>query len=475
MICGANVRVWVWAIAAVAGMAVAACGGKDHKSGAEETGGARQGSGGNGGSDEAGGARATGGRPGTGGSSTGGSAGEESETGGRNTATGGGGSGGGRNATGGRTATGGRSTTGGSNGSGGARTGGQGGDGGDSTTTVCGDGVVEGVERCDGTDGLWEVETGELPPNCTQNCTVDICDECKQLNEPSQDLRGCFVFETENARLLCESVLQCALQEDCYRDAPQECYCGDVPTTECMLTDPLAPQGPCRDVIEAATPLVAEDEDLLPYMVAQTFFNTRTPVGLVAQMLSDEVEYCAESCGHEISSGQGGAGTGGAGTGGAPATGGAVVPRGGAAGEGGAVSGGRGGVLEGGTAGSVAAEYTTCEGCRETECPDELAAMETQCASGQCDEYVACVEDTKCSTDSETQQCFCGTATPGTQCTQEPLINGPCKSAAVHACGCDTREISSSGWWSQLDNPLGAVNRLYECSRAGCQSFCEVE
>lgn len=148
---------------------------------------------------------------------------------------------------------------------------------------VCGNGVREGEEECDG-DGY-----------CDGECRVALSPEQSMclslLDESSNECDRCTCIQCAQARLdcvasgdaardmHCAAIIQCANDNDCSGSA---CYCGDSRCWEA---------GPCRSVIDAAA--IAEPAG--GSVGAQTA-NPETAIGRARLVGNCKVESCSDSC-----------------------------------------------------------------------------------------------------------------------------------------------------------------------------------
>jgi hypothetical protein len=128
------------------------------------------------------------------------------------------------------------------------------------------------------------------------------CDTCEQ--QQCRNVDGidwyalCFLDDTvisdgpgsgKKFSQLCLDVLHCARETGCAAKDPQVCYCGDgVSDTICLGM----PQGPCRDVFEAAAE-TTHVSDVIDRLVDPTY-----PVGAAFNLLRYcEIPICGASCG----------------------------------------------------------------------------------------------------------------------------------------------------------------------------------
>lgn len=119
---------------------------------------------------------------------------------------------------------------------------------------ICGNGVSEADEECDGTEYCDE-QCRSLIPDDQARCIKDfdihkgVCEECTCSHCARQALT-CFDSEDSNLNVLCTDVVACAHQAGCVGAA---CYCGTALnrlTGTCLFG--RTPDGPCKEVIERA-------------------------------------------------------------------------------------------------------------------------------------------------------------------------------------------------------------------------------
>jgi cysteine-rich repeat protein len=148
----------------------------------------------------------------------------------------------------------------------------------------CGNGIVEPpFETCD-------------PPNpatgCSPTCQVESsCDQCLAAN--------CAALKadcdaTSGGPSGCDTVSACIQSSGCAANSTRqatECYCGaNVDDTTCFGFNANAPQGPCKDVMNAAVPGG-------PLAVGASYFDTTTGLGSAVQEALCKASFCALGCG----------------------------------------------------------------------------------------------------------------------------------------------------------------------------------
>jgi hypothetical protein len=150
----------------------------------------------------------------------------------------------------------------------------------DDCEPLCGNGVRETGEECDGESGCDDDCKPEMTAeqlSCLERFGGDECGKCSCLNCTDTFL-ACRADEDESANELCNAVLHCAQENNCFGDP---CYCSEV----C-----LSPNGPCSAEIEAA----AGTTD--PVVIFFSSMDRNSPLGRA--YLSDQcrVQQCGDVC-----------------------------------------------------------------------------------------------------------------------------------------------------------------------------------
>jgi len=111
---------------------------------------------------------------------------------------------------------------------------------------MCGNGVREGTEECDGGEGCTDCVVVPTPnqQQCLDNFSSDDCEHCACLNCTTQSL-NCRDSGDSALDAACESIVACARAADCVGPV---CYCGTADVFTCIT----APNGPCIAEIQAA-------------------------------------------------------------------------------------------------------------------------------------------------------------------------------------------------------------------------------
>lgn len=166
---------------------------------------------------------------------------------------------------------------------------------GEAVVPVCGDGIVNGNEQCDG---------GE---DCASDCTLivvvvpDVASTCETcLTDPAQEVAfRDFNEQLCNADELCVAVKKCVLNDtslaggSCFSGIPAECYCGIGSDLEACETDAtFVATGPCAAEILAGAGSSATPTDVLP-----RFFDPGFSTGAALAIVDEARNICADSCG----------------------------------------------------------------------------------------------------------------------------------------------------------------------------------
>lgn len=159
---------------------------------------------------------------------------------------------------------------------------------------VCGDGIEHAPEECD--DGNLNAGDG-CSPTCTDEPTVDLCQECINAIPNVGD----FNTGVCDADPACVAVRTCALDEvdatvgSCYTPTPAECYCGIDADLDACENDNFFesnPLGPCTDVMLAGFPAGTTNAQAL-----EMFYSFDHPAGQAMAIVEEARVACAAECG----------------------------------------------------------------------------------------------------------------------------------------------------------------------------------
>jgi hypothetical protein len=114
---------------------------------------------------------------------------------------------------------------------------------------ICGNGIREGKEECDGVTRCgpnckWALGPAEIScinrvPEYGTECAVCMCTTCTQL------VTDCYANSTVESNSVCWAIAECAFKSQCLGE---DCYCGAT-NPMCLYTA----NGPCKKEIEAAS------------------------------------------------------------------------------------------------------------------------------------------------------------------------------------------------------------------------------
>jgi hypothetical protein len=155
---------------------------------------------------------------------------------------------------------------------------------------VCGNGVPEGNEQCDGGMGCTAMCTIMMTPE-QQHCldkfvtNNDPCQTCMCLN-CTQTVLDCRDSGTAARDMSCSTIIECANKNTCVGST---CYCGAGYDPNNPLTCAF-PAGPCVDQINAA----ANSTD--PNVVTTMSMDTTTAVGRALVASQCGAEKCPKDC-----------------------------------------------------------------------------------------------------------------------------------------------------------------------------------
>ena len=158
---------------------------------------------------------------------------------------------------------------------------------------VCGNGVREIGEQCDGGDSCENCRLGSVLTADQNKCLQLIgegkandCDRCSCLQCTKEQLKCRASGETGPRDAQCVKVLDCADDKNCVRDG---CYCSAVDTL-CLNT--IFDPGPCKTIIDdavASEPAGSGD-------VLMQRDDPRTAVGRAVDTTDCNALNCADVC-----------------------------------------------------------------------------------------------------------------------------------------------------------------------------------
>lgn len=146
---------------------------------------------------------------------------------------------------------------------------------------VCGNGVHEPSEECDGEEGCsgdCTLPTSEQVCLSTLDQTSDECERCA-CAKCAQARLDCVASGDATRDMHCAAIIQCANDNDCTDSA---CYCGDA---QCWSA------GPCRDVIDAAA-----DSDPSGASVSAQREDPNTAIGRAVIVGECTATACSDVC-----------------------------------------------------------------------------------------------------------------------------------------------------------------------------------
>ncbi len=157
-------------------------------------------------------------------------------------------------------------------------------------TPVCGNGVKETGEACDGTMGCDSQCKLTMTPDqvhCLENFAADDCEMCTCLSCTSEYL-ACRDNSNQNDDSKCNAVLICSRANNCVGGP---CYCGNDTTGTCGYGT-TGPQGPCVHEIESAAGALPGDV----FAVNAAAMSTNNPLGRAYVADQCRVNNCVDVC-----------------------------------------------------------------------------------------------------------------------------------------------------------------------------------
>lgn len=168
---------------------------------------------------------------------------------------------------------------------------------------TCGDGVVAGTEVCDvkTTDATY----GQI---CNTSCTAKVstaaCVACENAGDCFESVSNCLGVAapfTAAQQATCYSVMTCIEQSNCLDGTGSlgACYCGSLDTGPCgaaPFTGAGSPNGPCVDIIKAGFPEFTTNQDILGGLFATDFPSGAAMKRLNCQKTADS-SACISTCG----------------------------------------------------------------------------------------------------------------------------------------------------------------------------------
>jgi hypothetical protein len=155
---------------------------------------------------------------------------------------------------------------------------------------MCGNGVVEPGEQCDGAmgcDGNCKLTVTQAQQACLDKFNADDCDKCSCINCTTEYMT-CRNNPTASANDQCNAVLTCARQNNC---TGTPCYCG-TDTAACGYGTQAGPAGACARQIEAAAPALFGDV----FTVNARAADLNSPLGRAYAADTCRVKNCASVC-----------------------------------------------------------------------------------------------------------------------------------------------------------------------------------
>lgn len=172
----------------------------------------------------------------------------------------------------------------------------------------CGDGVTGGTEQCDAGTGTNAAPVQAPSRTCANQCftvSTDACVACEQAGDCQFSSDNCLGPEaapfTKAQQDQCFSVAKCIQDSNCLDGSGSlgKCYCGTLTNPQCSaasydLTAAGAPNGPCAALMQAGSPGVTSNAQMLSGLT-----NKTRPAGAAGQRLNcDKTDpVCAPLCG----------------------------------------------------------------------------------------------------------------------------------------------------------------------------------
>jgi hypothetical protein len=176
------------------------------------------------------------------------------------------------------------------------------------TGPVCGDGSASGTEECDGGTGTAQNPVPATSRECTYECeriATAECVTCEQGGNCVASSDNCLgptatPFTVEQ-QLACTDLMQCIQDSNCLDGTGSlgKCYCGTLDTAACGaapydLNAAGAPNGPCAALMQAGSPALTTNSQILGGLTAKS-----RPGGAAGQRLNCQKNdaTCGPICG----------------------------------------------------------------------------------------------------------------------------------------------------------------------------------